>query len=76
MTSVGKVITITSRKGGVGKTTTLLNLAGCYSNLDKKVIILDFDLYTNSISASLNLEPQKNIFNLVDDISNNRFKDK
>ena len=75
MTSVGKVITITSRKGGVGKTTTLLNLAGCYSNLDKKVIILDFDLYTNSISASLNLEPQKNIFNLVDDISNNRFKD-
>ena len=75
MTSVGKVITITSRKGGVGKTTNLLNLAGVYSNLDKKVIILDFDLYTNSISVSLNLEPNKNIFNLVDDISNNRFKE-
>ena len=73
MSTVGKVITITSRKGGVGKTTNLLNLAGCFSNLDKKVIILDFDLYTNSISISLNLEPNKNIFNLVDDISNNRF---
>ena len=44
MTSVGKVITITSRKGGVGKTTNLLNLAGVYSNLNKKIIILDFDL--------------------------------
>lgn len=75
MTSVGKVITITSRKGGVGKTTNLLNLAGVYSNLNKKIIILDFDLYTNSISVSLNLEPNKNIFNLVDDISNNRFKE-
>ena len=75
MKSVGKVITITSRKGGVGKTTNLLNLAGVYSNLEKKIIILDFDLYTNSISVSLNLEPDKNIFNLVDDISNNRFKE-
>ncbi len=69
----GKVITITSRKGGVGKTTTLLNLAGVYSNLSKKVLIIDFDLYSSSISISLNLKNKRNIYNLVLDITNNKF---
>ena len=32
-----KVITITSVKGGVGKTTTVLNLAGIYSRMNKKI---------------------------------------
>lgn len=69
----GKVITITSRKGGVGKTTTLLNLAGVYSNLSKNVLILDLDLYSSSISVSLNLKNKRNIYNLVLDIQNNKF---
>ncbi len=70
---MGKIITITSRKGGVGKTTTLLNLAGCFSDLNKKVLILDLDLYSSSIAISLNLKQERTIFNLVDDITNNRF---
>lgn len=69
----GKIITVTSRKGGVGKTTTLLNLAGCFSNMGKKTLILDLDLYSNSIASSLNLKVVHDIYNLVDDISNNRF---
>ena len=73
MKDIGKIITITSRKGGVGKTTTLLNLAGLYSNLEKKTLILDMDLYSNSIATSLNLPTDKTIYNLVDDITNNRF---
>ncbi len=70
---MGKVITITSRKGGVGKTTTLLNLAGCLSTLEKKVLILDLDLYSSSIAVSLNLKSEKSFYNIVDDIVNNRF---
>lgn len=73
MKEIGKIITITSRKGGVGKTTTLLNLAGVFSNLKKKVLILDLDLYSSSISISLKLNVDKTIYNLVDDIINNRF---
>lgn len=72
---MGKVITITSRKGGVGKTTNLLNLAGIYSNLEKKVLILDLDLYSSAISISLNLKNKKTINNLIMDISNNKFND-
>ena len=72
---MGKIITITSRKGGVGKTTTLLNIAGCLSNLEKKVLIVDLDLYSSSIALSLNLKNNKNIHNMVDDIINNRFRE-
>ncbi len=71
---MGKVITVTSRKGGVGKTTTILNLAGVYSNLSKKVLILDLDLYSNSVALSLNLKNEKTIYNLVLDITNHEFK--
>ena len=70
---MGKVITITSRKGGVGKTTTVLNLAGVYSNLKKKVLIMDLDLYSNSIATSLNLKNNKNIYSVILDITNNKF---
>ena len=55
---MGKIVTISSRKGGVGKTTTLLNIAGCLSTLEKKVLILDLDLYCSSIAVSLNLKSE------------------
>lgn len=69
----GKVITVTSVKGGVGKTTTLLNLAGMYSSMSKKVLILDFDLYSSSVALLLNLEPASDIYTLVEDMFNNRY---
>jgi len=71
--SKGKVITVTSVKGGTGKTTTLLNLAGIYSLMGKKVLVVDFDLYTGAIAASLNVEITNDIYKLVDDLMNNRF---
>ncbi len=71
----GKIITVTSTKGGVGKTTLTLNLAGMYHVLKKKVLIIDMDLYSGGILVSLNIESNKTIYNLVDDIINNRYKD-
>lgn len=69
-----KTICITSTKGGVGKTTVTLNLAAVYSLLNKKVLIIDLDLYSGGIALSLNVNIDKTVFNIVDDMMNNRFR--
>lgn len=68
-----KIYTITSVKGGSGKTLTTLNLAGCFSLRNKKVLIIDLDFYTGDISLSLKLEAKKNLFDIIEDLSNNTF---
>lgn len=68
-----KVFTITSVKGGVGKTTTVLNLAGIYSRMGKKVLILDLDLYSGDIAPITNINYDHDIYNLFEDINNNKF---
>lgn len=73
MNNKGISICVTSAKGGVGKTTTVLNLAGVYEALEKKVLIIDFDLYSGGIAASLNIKTNKSVYNLVDDVNNNRY---
>ena len=69
----GKIITITSVKGGVGKTTFLLGLANVYKNMNKKVLIIDNDLYSGDIEAILNTESKKDVYVLFEDITNNNF---
>ena len=71
--SYGKVITISSVKGGVGKTTTVLNLAGLYYLQKKKVLIIDLDLSSGGVATLLNIDNSKDIYLLVDSIANNRF---
>lgn len=68
-----KIITITSSKGGVGKTIFLLNLAGIFSKFEKKVLIVDADLVGGAVALNLNLKPIKNIFNISDDLFSNRY---
>lgn len=70
-----KIITVFSCKGGVGKTTNVLNLAGIYSLMDKKVLIIDLDLNSGGIAVSLNIDVNKSIYNVAEDMSNNKFSD-
>ena len=70
----GKIVTVTSTKGGVGKTIALLNLAGTYEKLGLKTLVIDLDLYGGAVATYLNSNNDKTIFNLVEDLTNNRYE--
>ena len=71
---LGKSICIFSGKGGVGKTITTLNLAGIYEIMEKKVLIIDMDLFSGGISLALNKAYKKTIANFVQDTINHKYQ--
>ncbi|WP_130805437.1 ParA family protein [Senegalia massiliensis] len=48
---MSKVIAIFNQKGGVGKTTTNVNLSSCIAKLDRKVLVIDIDPQGNTTSG-------------------------
>tara|TARA_R110002072_G_scaffold192412_3_gene349410 strand:+ start:4731 stop:5543 length:813 start_codon:yes stop_codon:yes gene_type:complete len=63
---MGKIIAIANQKGGVGKTTSSINLSGCLGVLEYKTLIVDADPQANATSG-VGLDPNnsKNIYDCL-----------
>ena len=62
---VGRVVTITSGKGGVGKTTVTANLGVALARLGKRVVTIDADIGLRNLDVVLGLE-NRIVYDLVD----------
>ena len=56
------IITIANQKGGVGKTTTVVNLATALASIDKKVLVIDMDPQYNSSMSFNAYDAEKSIY--------------
>ena len=66
---MGKIIAVVNQKGGVGKTTTAVNLTACLHDLGLKVLLCDFDPQANATSG-LGIEKKKLKHSVYDVIIN------
>jgi pilus assembly protein CpaE len=61
----GKVVTVFSAKGGVGKTTLSTNLGTYFASTGTKTLLIDLDLAFGDVAISLQLIPGKSVFDAV-----------
>lgn len=69
-----KIFTITSVKGGVGKTIFSLGLAGLLEKRNLRTLVVDFDLYSSGIAFLLNTDDEKDIYIMSQDMRNNHYE--
>ena len=69
----GKTICTISTKGGVGKTIFTINMAGLFSSIKKRVLLIDLDLTSGGIALTLNRPYEKSVYDMVEDLKNNMF---
>jgi septum site-determining protein MinD len=70
LSTSGKVIVITSGKGGVGKTTTSANLGMALASMGKKVVLVDADFGLRNLDLLLGLE-NRVVYTILDALSEN-----
>lgn len=61
----GKVVTVFSTKGGVGKTVLSINLAAALAKSGKRVVIVDLDLEFGDVGIMLGIKPGRTIYDAV-----------
>lgn len=62
---LGKVVVVTSGKGGVGKTTTTANIGAALASIGKSVCVMDMDIGLRNLDILMGLE-NRVVYNLVD----------
>ena len=60
-----RIITVSSGKGGVGKTNFAVNMGIAFAQLGKKVIVMDADLGLANVNVCLGIIPKFNLFQLI-----------
>jgi flagellar biosynthesis protein FlhG len=60
-----RIITVSSGKGGVGKTNTSVNMAIAYARMGKKVVVMDADLGLANVNVILNIIPKWNLYHVI-----------
>jgi len=60
-----RIITVTSGKGGVGKTNLSVNMALAFARLGKKVTVMDADLGLANVNVMLNMIPKYNLYHVM-----------
>jgi flagellar biosynthesis protein FlhG len=60
-----RIITVTSGKGGVGKTNMSVNMAIAYARMGKKVVVMDADLGLANVNVMLNIIPRFTLFHVM-----------